>query len=53
MSDANGGNSKFIDPLVLRRQEKEFSTPPGQNGRPNKGKKAVGDLVAFFDGGEK
>jgi len=42
------GTGKFIDPLVLRRQEK------GRNDvADKKGKKAVGDLVAFFDGGEK
>jgi len=42
------GTGKFIDPLVLRRQEKERSDVANK-----KGKKAVGDLVAFFDGGEK
>lgn len=42
------GSGKFIDPLVLRRQEKERSAAANK-----KGKKAVGDLVAFFDNGEK
>jgi hypothetical protein len=42
------GTGKFIDPLVLRRQEKERNDVANK-----KGKKAVGDLVAFFDGGEK
>jgi hypothetical protein len=53
ISDVKGGNSKFVDPLVLRRREKEGSIPPSQKMLPNRGKKAVGDLVAFFDGGEK
>ena len=60
--DLNGSNTslnKFVDPLVVRKQEKEketqqkaaFAKPmaAGAGGR----KKAVKDLAAFFDGGEK
>jgi len=50
ISETNG-NGKFIDPLVKRGQEKEGAN--GQKALPKKGKKAVGDLVAFFDGGDK
>ncbi|KZT26094.1 hypothetical protein NEOLEDRAFT_1091562 [Neolentinus lepideus HHB14362 ss-1] len=44
---------KFVDPLVIRKQEKEATAkvvPP----KVTAGKKVpVGELVAFFDGGEK
>jgi hypothetical protein len=54
ISDGNGNTTaggKFVDPLVVRKQEKVASS--GQKSVDNKKKKAVGDLVAFFDGGEK
>jgi hypothetical protein len=41
------GTGKFVDPLVLRRQEKEgakIAMPA-----PSKGKIPIGQLVAFFD----
>ena len=60
--DLNGSNTslnKFVDPLVVRKQEKEkesqqkaaFTTPMAV--RAGGRKKAVKDLAAFFDGGEK
>lgn len=60
--DLNGSNtslSRFVDPLVVRKQEKEkeaqhratFTKPMVV--RAGGGKKAVKDLAAFFDGGEK
>ena len=60
--DLNGSNTslnKFVDPLVVRKQEKEketqqkaaLSNPMAV--RPGARKKAVKDLAAFFDGGEK
>lgn len=60
--DLNGSNTslnRFVDPLVVRKQEKEketqqkaaFSKPMAV--RSGGGKKAVRDLAAFFDGGEK
>ena len=60
--DMNGSNTslnKFVDPLLVRKQEREKETQQraaltkpmaaGAGGR----KKAVRDLAAFFDGGEK
>jgi hypothetical protein len=57
--DTDGSNSsfnKFVDPLVARKQEKAKETQQkhrptgvGAGGR----KKAVKDLAAFFDGGER
>ena len=60
--DLNGSNTslnKFVDPLLTRKQEREKETQQkaaltkpmvvGAGGR----KKAVRDLAAFFDGGEK
>lgn len=60
--DLNGSNTsfnRFVDPLVARKQEKQkeaqhratLTTPTA--GRTGGGKKAVRDLAAFFDGGEK
>jgi len=56
--DLNGSNTslnKFVDPLVVRKQESQqrvaLSRPMAS--RPGGGKKAVKDLAAFFDGGEK
>jgi hypothetical protein len=43
-SPALGG--KFVDPLALRKQTAKMTTKV----HPGKGKKAVGELVAFFDG---
>lgn len=60
--DLNGSNNslnKFVDPLVVRKQEKEKETQQKaalvkpMAVRPGGGKKAVRDLAAFFDGGEK
>ena len=60
--DLNGSNTslnKFVDPLLMRKQEREKETQQkaaltkpmvvGAGGR----KRAVRDLAAFFDGGEK
>jgi hypothetical protein len=60
--DLNGSNTslnKFVDPLVARKQEKEKETQQKAAlvkpmvVRAGGGKKAVRDLAAFFDGGEK
>ena len=60
--DMNGSNTslnKFVDPLVVRKQEREKETQQKaalvkpMAARPGGGKKAVRDLAAFFDGGEK
>lgn len=60
--DLNGSNTslnKFIDPLVVRKQEREKETQQKaalvnpMAVRPGARKKAVKDLAAFFDGGEK
>jgi len=60
--DLNGSNTslnKFVDPLVVRKQEKEKQTQQKaalvnpMAVRPGARKKAVKDLAAFFDGGEK
>ena len=60
--DLNGSNTslnKFVDPLVVRKQEKEKQTQQKaalvkpMAVRPGGGKKAVRDLAAFFDGGER
>ena len=60
--DLNGSNTslnKFVDPLIVRKQEKEKETQQRaalvkpMAIRPGAGKKAVKDLAAFFDGGEK
>lgn len=60
--DLNGSNTslnKFVDPLVVRKQEREKElqqkvalTKPVAV-RSGGGKKAVKDLAAFFDGGER
>lgn len=60
--DPNGSSTslnKFVDPLLVRKQEKQkeaqqraaHSTPMAV--RPGGRKKAVKDLAAFFDGGER
>jgi len=60
--DMNGSNTslnKFVDPLLVRKQEKEKETQQKaaltkpMAVRAGGGKKAVRDLAAFFDGGEK
>jgi len=61
-ADLNGSNTslnRFVDPLLARKQEKEKEaqgraalTKPIAV-RPGGGKKAVRDLAAFFDGGER
>ena len=60
--DLNGSNTslnRFVDPLVVRKQEKEKETQQKAASskpmavRAGGGKKAVRDLAAFFDGGEK
>jgi len=60
--DLNGSNTslnKFVDPLVVRKQEREKETQQKaalvkpMAVRSGGGKKAVKDLAAFFDGGEK
>ena len=56
---SNTSLNKFVDPLVVRKQEKEkesqqkaaFTTPMAV--RAGGRKKAVKDLAAFFDGREK
>ena len=57
--DLNGSNTslnRFVDPLLVRKQEKEKeaqqkATPMAV--RAGGRKKAVKDLAAFFDGGER
>ena len=48
---AAAGTGKFVDPLIIRKKEREGITSPrtpvGNRGR------TVGELAAFFDGGEK
>ena len=60
--DLNGSNTslnKFVDPLVARKQEKAKETLQRAAltkpivVRAGGGKKAVKDLAAFFDGGDK
>ncbi|KAF9777475.1 hypothetical protein BJ322DRAFT_1114998 [Thelephora terrestris] len=60
--DLNGSNTslnKFVDPLVVRKQEKEKQSQQKAEltkpmaVRAGGRKKAVKDLAAFFDGGEK
>lgn len=59
-SFTGAGGGKFVDPLVLRRQEKEEKAKEergrgagagggGAGGGRGKGKVPVGQLVAFFD----
>jgi len=45
-----GGGGRFVDPLVLRRQEKEGTKGPVALPKPLGKKVPVGQLVAFFDG---
>ncbi len=52
MVSALGGSTKFVDPLVLRRQSREILKPIAMP-RPLSGKIAVEKLVAFFDGDKK
>lgn len=54
-----GGNGKFVDPLIIRKKEKEGGyAASGLGGAgtratgPVRGK-TVGELAAFFDGGDK
>ena len=49
MVSALGGSTKFVDPLVLRRQSRENIKPIAVP-RPLSGKIPVEKLVAFFDG---
>ena len=60
--DLNGSNTslnRFVDPLLVRKQEKEKEAQqratlvPPMAVRPGGRKKAVKDLAAFFDGGER
>ncbi|KAK7442034.1 hypothetical protein VKT23_016311 [Stygiomarasmius scandens] len=46
------GGSRFVDPLILRRQEQEASRPRIAMPKPV-GKVPIGQLVAFFDGDRK
>ena len=47
----NGNGTKFIDPLVIRKQVKESAVPPKTPTYvPGKGKVPINELVAFFDG---
>jgi hypothetical protein len=54
-SGVGAAGGKFVDPLVLRRQEKEKAKEergkkePRAGGRGGKGKVPIGQLVAFFD----
>ena len=52
MVSALGGSTKFVDPLVLRKQSRD-SIKPIAMPRPLSGKIPVGKLVAFFDGEKK
>ncbi len=51
---ANGPQSKFVDPLVARKQEKEAAAPKTPKTPAfGRGKVPIGQLVAFFDGDKK
>jgi len=52
MVSALGGSTKFVDPLILRKQSRD-SIKPIAMPRPLSGKIPVGKLVAFFDGEKK
>ena len=49
MVSAVGGSTKFVDPLILRKQSRD-SVKPIAMPRPLSGKIPVEKLVAFFDG---
>lgn len=46
------GGTKFVDPLILRKQSRESLTKPLAMPKPI-GKVPIGQLVAFFDGDKK
>ncbi|KAH8112773.1 hypothetical protein DFH11DRAFT_1511353 [Phellopilus nigrolimitatus] len=49
---APNANGRFVDPLVIRKQEKDALTPRTPNTpkfERGKGKVPIGELVAFFD----
>lgn len=53
-SVSSSTSGRFIDPLLLRNQEREKERGRNKGTVPNpKGKVAVGQLVAFFDGEKK
>jgi hypothetical protein len=53
MISGTAGGTKFVDPLVLRRQSKD-SLKPIAMPKPVMGRKVpVGQLVVFFDGDKK
>jgi hypothetical protein len=50
---AGAGGTKFVDPLVLRRQSRDnLMSKPIAMPKPV-GKVPIGQLVAFFDGDKK
>ena len=59
LNESNTSLNKFVDPLLVRKKEKEKETQQKaalvkpMAVRAGGGKKAVRDLAAFFDGGEK
>lgn len=52
---ANSSQSGFVDPLVIRKQEKDAAVAPKTPKTPGfgRGKVPFGQLVAFFDGDKK
>ncbi|KLO09969.1 hypothetical protein SCHPADRAFT_922215 [Schizopora paradoxa] len=51
---SSGPQSKFVDPLVARKQEKEAALPKTPKTPAfGRGKVPIGQLVAFFDGDKK
>jgi hypothetical protein len=43
-----GATGKFVDPLLMRKKERESMPGPPRLGKPV-GKTSFGDLLAFFD----
>jgi len=50
-ASATGSTNKFVDPLLLRKKDKEVLAPPRLP--VPRGKTSFGDLLAFFDGEKK
>jgi len=50
-ASSTGSANKFVDPLLLRKKEKEAVGPPRL--AVPRGKTSFGDLLAFFDGEKK
>jgi len=51
-ASATGSATKFVDPLLLRKKDREGLGPP-KLPVPRSGKTSFGELLAFFDGEKK